>query len=334
MRISFARMLVEVNVTKPLPEEIEVIDPKGRSFQQVVRYDWKPLFCNKCQVIGHVCPPAQRRNDAQQADQKQHSIMPSSSGIKVVETTHNKGKVVYDIPELSLQDFPVICSVPTKNGFESLHRGYRGSKSAPPDKEGGANKRYKQKELRKYLREKYITLAGLTETRVKEHKAHNGSNVVAPNWGLQNNYHSASNGRIWMLWDTSIYIVDKLREDTQLLHYQITMKSTGITCVLTVIYGYNTCEQMRTLWDALKEIAQGVTIPWLICEYFNVKGEYYTWTNKQQSSDRICSRLDRAFGNHDWMMQWGHVVMEYDVPLISDHTPIAPLFLAKSGFDK
>lgn len=69
MRISFARMLVEVNVTKPLPEEIEVIDPKGRSFQQVVRYGWKPLFCNKCQVIGHVCPPAQRRNDAQQADQ-------------------------------------------------------------------------------------------------------------------------------------------------------------------------------------------------------------------------------------------------------------------------
>lgn len=71
--------------------------------------------------------------------QKQHSIMPSSSGIKVVETTHNKGKVVNDIPELSLQDFPVICSVPTKNGFESLHRGYRGSKSAPPDKEGGLN---------------------------------------------------------------------------------------------------------------------------------------------------------------------------------------------------
>ncbi|XP_075080184.1 uncharacterized protein LOC142165723 [Nicotiana tabacum] len=136
---------------------------------------------------------------------------------------------------------------------------------------------------------------------------------MSPNWGLQNNYHSASNGRIWMLWDTSIYILDKLREDTQLLHYQITMKSTGITCVLTVIYGYNTCEQMRTLWDALKEIAQGVTIPWLICGYFNVKGECYTWTNKQQSSDRICSRLDRAFGNHDWMMQWGHVVMEYDL---------------------
>lgn len=135
---------------------------------------------------------------------------------------------------------------------------------------GGANKRYKQKELRKYLREKHITLAGLTETRVKEHKAHNVANVVAPNWGLQNNYHSASNGRIWMLWDTSIYILDKLREDTQLLHYQITMKATGITCVLTVIYGYNICEQMRTLWDALKEITQGVTIPWLICGYFNV----------------------------------------------------------------
>lgn len=54
-RISFARILIEVNVTKPLPDEVEVMDPTGRFFQQPVLYDWKPNFCEKCMKIGHDC---------------------------------------------------------------------------------------------------------------------------------------------------------------------------------------------------------------------------------------------------------------------------------------
>lgn len=35
----------------------------------------------------------------------------------------------------------------------------------------GINKRYKQKELRKYLQDNHIKIAGLVETKVKENKA-------------------------------------------------------------------------------------------------------------------------------------------------------------------
>nr|XP_009764135.1 PREDICTED: uncharacterized protein LOC104215897 [Nicotiana sylvestris] len=396
-QVSFARMLVEVNVTKPLSDKVEVMDPNGIIFQQVVTYDWKPLFCNKCQVIGHVCPKERRKNEAQQVDQakrqgglkktiqiwvtkeqaieqqrnsnkdaeqnieqevprlkktsdkhtkgnkqiqkenaviqKQQSItMPSSNGVRNEDITPNKGKTVNNVSELNLQDFPILSSVSTKNGFEVLNRGYDGSHLAPPDK------------------------GGLSDTKVKKHKAHTVTKVVAPNWGFQNNYLSANNGRIWSLCDNSIYIVDKLREEVHLLHCQITIKAIGMPCVLTVIFGYNTCELRRNLLDALKELAQGINMPWLIGDFnavlypqdkffrnpvqyaeirdftecihnlllnkVNWKGEYYTWTNKQQSNDRTCSRLDKAFGIHEWMMQWGHVVMEYDVPLISDHAPM------------
>ena len=31
-RISYARMLIEVNVTKPIPQQITVMDPNGRTF--------------------------------------------------------------------------------------------------------------------------------------------------------------------------------------------------------------------------------------------------------------------------------------------------------------
>ncbi|XP_060182758.1 uncharacterized protein LOC132612661 [Lycium barbarum] len=52
------------------------------------------------------------------------------------------------------------------------------------------------------------------------------------------------------------------------------------------------------------------------------RGEYYTWSNKQLGTDRICSRIDRLFGNVDWMMKWGHVTTDYDLPHVSDHAPM------------
>ncbi|KAG5607168.1 hypothetical protein H5410_028660 [Solanum commersonii] len=41
-RISFARILVEVDVTRPLPKTIKIHDPKGRVMEQQIWYDWKP----------------------------------------------------------------------------------------------------------------------------------------------------------------------------------------------------------------------------------------------------------------------------------------------------
>jgi len=44
-RISFARILIEVNVTKPLPDKVTVIDPLGKTLQQSVVFEWKPDYC-------------------------------------------------------------------------------------------------------------------------------------------------------------------------------------------------------------------------------------------------------------------------------------------------
>ena len=52
-RISYARMLIEVDVTKTIPQQITVADPNGRTFVQEVVMEWKPQYCDKCQKIGH-----------------------------------------------------------------------------------------------------------------------------------------------------------------------------------------------------------------------------------------------------------------------------------------
>ncbi|XP_070015991.1 uncharacterized protein [Nicotiana sylvestris] len=130
-----------------------------------------------------------------------------------------------------------------------------------------------------------------------------------------------------------------------------------IDCVVTTIYGYNTIEQRKQLWSGLKSIAAGNTKPWLLCGDFNAvlyindrlmgnpitytevrdfaycvatltlnelawTEDNYTWSNKQYGVERNDSRIDRAFGNYEWMMQWGHMITEYGLPYISYHSPI------------
>ncbi|XP_019235531.1 PREDICTED: uncharacterized protein LOC109215869 [Nicotiana attenuata] len=51
-RISYARVLIEVDVAQPLPECIELDTPFG-TFQQQVTYDWRPKFCVDCIKFGH-----------------------------------------------------------------------------------------------------------------------------------------------------------------------------------------------------------------------------------------------------------------------------------------
>ncbi|XP_021846427.1 uncharacterized protein [Spinacia oleracea] len=55
LRISFVRILVEVDVTRELPKSVVVQVPVGKTIQQCVEYEWLPPFCNTCKVVGHTC---------------------------------------------------------------------------------------------------------------------------------------------------------------------------------------------------------------------------------------------------------------------------------------
>lgn len=52
-RISYARVLIEMDITRALPETVCVQDPTRKCFEQVVTYNWRPIFCNICLQLGH-----------------------------------------------------------------------------------------------------------------------------------------------------------------------------------------------------------------------------------------------------------------------------------------
>ncbi|XP_070005203.1 uncharacterized protein [Nicotiana sylvestris] len=70
LRISFARMLIEVNITKPLPTEVKIQDSSGKMYHQAVRFEWQLEFCSDCQRLGHVCKRSEEVQGKPQKIQK------------------------------------------------------------------------------------------------------------------------------------------------------------------------------------------------------------------------------------------------------------------------
>lgn len=48
LRVSYARILMELDTTQIQKEYITIRDHEGKKIQQVVEYEWKPLYCETC----------------------------------------------------------------------------------------------------------------------------------------------------------------------------------------------------------------------------------------------------------------------------------------------
>lgn len=178
------------------------------------------------------------------------------------------------------------------------------------------------------------------------------------------NYDQAANGRIWIMFDKNIWQVDVVLTDAQFIHCNII--STNICCAMTMIYGYNSVDMRKGMWQKLRMLAQSINQPWLIWGDFNAvmsiqdrvsrhevtmadiqdfadfysdtmttgipwRGDYFTWTNGQMGVDRVISKIDRALGNGEWMMKFGHLTMEIRDPFISDHSLLSLRFEGRNS---
>ena len=72
-----------------------------------------------------------------------------------------------------------------------------------------------------------------------------------------------------MVWDDNWYEVKVITSSAQLLHCQVNERSKNYQFIVTIVYGLNTVEQRKSLWQEMKILSQSVTQPWLIAGDFN-----------------------------------------------------------------
>ncbi|XP_074298739.1 uncharacterized protein LOC141629667 [Silene latifolia] len=193
------------------------------------------------------------------------------------------------------------------------------------------------------------------ETRVKTgsiNKVHQG---LGTQYSLITNNVVCGVGRIWVLWDDAVFMVDVVSCEPQVIHCRITYRPTALKWCMSFVYGYNKLVDRDPLWLSLESFHSQVYGPWIVCGVFNnvlgyderigstvndteirrfnkcvdkcdisdvpAHGAFYTWSNKQDEDGRRFSRIDRALVNMVWLMAFPDMTATFLPEGLFDHNP-------------
>ncbi|XP_074300646.1 uncharacterized protein LOC141631944 [Silene latifolia] len=105
---------------------------------------------------------------------------------------------------------------------------------------------------------------------------------------LTHNYNSHYNGRIWLLWKSSLLKVSVISEANQWITVHVKMLMKGL--VIVSLYFFELDDFNACLDDAsLNELS--------------TMGCFFTWTNNQQPASRKWIKLDRVLCNGEWLLK-------------------------------
>ncbi|XP_019253821.1 PREDICTED: uncharacterized protein LOC109232507 [Nicotiana attenuata] len=107
-KISYARVLIEMDISKELPTSVVVQDPMGKSFEQKVEYDWVPTYCQKYCTVGHDCSNMKGYGEPQDRpqgyEQQKYQRPPQKKGGQLQHTKMQKPVVQWVAKEPSKQN--------------------------------------------------------------------------------------------------------------------------------------------------------------------------------------------------------------------------------------
>lgn len=75
--------------------------------------------------------------------------------------------------------------------------------------------------MKKLASSKHIQIAGLVETKVKEHNVGKVLQHLAPGWLSFHNYAYANNARVWVIWNDRDVEIQFIKAGTQFIQCQV-----------------------------------------------------------------------------------------------------------------
>ncbi|XP_074313453.1 uncharacterized protein LOC141648624 [Silene latifolia] len=147
-------------------------------------------------------------------------------------------------------------------------------------------------------------------------------------WRIATNNSWHKGGRIWILWNPTIFLLDFYEFSAKCINMKVTEVASTTQFFVSIVYAFNDLVDRRSLWNQLINFASVINGPWMAAGEFNCvlshterlsgtstdaeidefqscldacglvdspsQGAYYTWNNKQDASTRVFSKLDRG----------------------------------------
>ncbi|XP_074288113.1 uncharacterized protein LOC141613276 [Silene latifolia] len=375
-RLGFARVMLEVPFGKPLPGSVKFMDEDGVVVTIKVVWEWKPTLCKHCKVVGHESEKCRKVKPSQPQQNKNVKEVQKQWRPKVPQGRPNAPVVVH-VSTVSPTETGLVTPLEKPNQFQvSWERNgkyhvvntpakkiIRFSRQELIDKGQSSGKFGKDTFLESLNTATPVTgigvhqigLFGLLETKVKLLSLNNVRNKLCASWSLSTNSSYHKGGRIWVLWNPSMFSVNFLDYSSQAIHMEVKDLGTGYSFFCTMIYAFNDVTERKALWEDLGAYNISLKGPWVICGDFNTVlvpserlggnstfeemddfqrcvadcgvtdcsaiGSYYTWSNKQEPSSRVFSRLDRMLVNSSWLQDNASAYAHFYPEGTFDHTP-------------
>ncbi|XP_060202242.1 uncharacterized protein LOC132630698 [Lycium barbarum] len=297
-RLSYARILIELDMTQPLPEQMLIEKAHGKYRTQLLDYEWWPEYCQYCMCLGHVTqkcpinqPPAATTDNA-----PPRAVAPAKRSKQVLTQWQAK-----DAPNVhadsSLPEIPPEASIPTEKEVQEDALGNKvqpvTSKARDKEKQQGETVattsdtqnapssltvqtlhefgfiESSNKELRSFLLRNNIDHLGCLETKIKQGRADKLRKYFGTEWTCYVDYNVEPNGRIWLCWKHQNVQLTILEAQTQSIHCYVEDKGSTFKAYMTFVYGLNTNSGRNDIWTHLRMLHTNIVEPWLILGDFN-----------------------------------------------------------------
>ncbi|XP_038996334.1 uncharacterized protein LOC120120892 [Hibiscus syriacus] len=392
-RLEYAKVCIEIGTKDELPETVEVMLTNGTTTTIFVDIPWFPSRCRRCNTFGHSDKGCLAKTSSAPTTTKIWRIK-NNHNENFDLNPQEKSSMPIPLPDPSLQN-SLPDAIPLKdhtvsNGKEQVNEpGNNNPIQKPPYSAPITNnsiikpKRGRGRPLKNTSK---FTIRGSTNrfeilstvdesssSEIQPRKARTATvgvaklikelkskkkdhiNEIKRNWNIINNYDSAVNGRIWLLWKIGIDLTHCYSIDQS-----ITVKclSNNTYFIITAIYGSNSGSQRRSLWQHLKFLdSMYGSQPWILGGDFNTYlhhkessdslllgpysttdmidfqeivqdlslqdhpffGPTFSWSNKQKET-YLARKLDRLLINPPWASSFQGSFVEFLAPGPSDHS--------------
>ncbi|XP_062075606.1 uncharacterized protein LOC133779692 [Humulus lupulus] len=345
-KLSYPRVLIEVCLQQDFPSCIEFEDEFCFNVTEGVTYEWKPIMCGHCKGMGHATNDCRRKEGRKQQWIVKEEIKKPEREKKTeaVKSTVDEFQSITKGWRVKAKESMACPS--TMNSFQALS-----DPSASTSAVTGENQN--ESTTQEDLKLTKAGLVGLLETRVKAPKLGALYVHMFSGWCFTTNSAWHKGGRIIVAWNPLRFNVSILSCSNQLIHLFVATVDNKHRFFTTFVYGFNDEEGRKSLWKSLQELARAE--PWVVlgdfndilnrderigdrvrhnsnndfmncvsyCQLEDVKfsGNFFTWSNKQQGSDRIYSKIDRVLANQAWVDSFTIAEAIFLNEGIFDHTP-------------